>query len=194
MISSVQTNVHSIYACVARDFDLRCFLEKPGILDRSPVSLSRSYPACLTRITANISNAATKRVTLVLLEPSRAARACHALPPGEPKACRPTVSASGLRESSRRTRRIRLKIYLQSSWEKALPARRYTPRRPLSGALGVQLPRLCERPLSVDENRRKNGQFSKIELKLYKTKWRLRFGPKSKQLTFADEQRCECPF
>jgi hypothetical protein len=89
---------------------------------------------------------------------------------------------------------IRLKIHLQSSWEKALTARRYTPRRPFSGALGVQLARLCERPLSVDENRRKNGQFSKIELKLYKTKWRLRFGPKSKQLTFADEQRCECPF
>jgi hypothetical protein len=62
MISSVQTNVHNIYACVSRDFDLRCFLGKPGILDRRPASISVGIPACHTPVTANISNVTAKRV------------------------------------------------------------------------------------------------------------------------------------
>ena len=48
------------------------------------------------------------------------------------------------------------------------------------------------RPLSVEENRIKNGHYSKIELSLYKTMWRMAYGPKPKQLKFAD--RPDCPF
>jgi len=48
------------------------------------------------------------------------------------------------------------------------------------------------RPLSVDANRRKNGSYSKLELRLYKRLWRMKFSPKVKQLTFADQP--ECPF
>jgi len=48
------------------------------------------------------------------------------------------------------------------------------------------------RPLSIEEDRIKNGHYSKIEFNLYKTMWRINHGPKSKQLKFAD--RLDCPF
>ena len=48
------------------------------------------------------------------------------------------------------------------------------------------------RPLWFDENRRKNGSYSKVELRCYKTLWRTQFGRRSEQLKFADQS--ECPF
>jgi hypothetical protein len=48
------------------------------------------------------------------------------------------------------------------------------------------------RPLSVEENRIKNGHYSKIELSLHKTMSRMTYGPKPKQPKFAD--RPDCPF
>ena len=39
------------------------------------------------------------------------------------------------------------------------------------------------------------SSFSKAELSLYKTQWRLTYAPKSKQLTFADQPNADlCPF
>jgi hypothetical protein len=38
--------------------------------------------------------------------------------------------------------------------------------------------------LPTDWNRRKNGYFSKVQLREYKTVWRLAYGPKPKQLKF----------
>jgi hypothetical protein len=50
-------------------------------------------------------------------------------------------------------------------------------------------------PMWADENRRKNRSFSKAELSLYKTQWRLTYAPKSKRLTFADQPNADlCPF
>jgi hypothetical protein len=37
-----------------------------------------------------------------------------------------------------------------------------------------------------------NGSFSKAELSLYKTTWRMAYGPKTKQMMFAGQP--ECPF
>jgi hypothetical protein len=48
------------------------------------------------------------------------------------------------------------------------------------------------RPLSVEENRIKNGHYSKVELSLYRTMWRMTYGSKPKQLEFAGQP--ECPF
>src|SRR5260370_30400818 len=140
-----------------------------------------------------MSNAAAKRVDDGITETIKTSWSVPRATARRTESLSPAVSANGLRESSRRTRRIRLKIYIQISWKKRC-RRAGVHHAALSGTLGVQLARLCVRPLSVDENRRKNGQFSKIELKLCKTMLRLRFGPKSEQLTFADEQRCGCPF
>jgi hypothetical protein len=48
--------------------------------------------------------------------------------------------------------------------------------------------------LSVEQNRRKNGSYSKVELRCFKTLWRSRYGRKCRQLRLFKEQRCECPF
>ena len=52
--------------------------------------------------------------------------------------------------------------------------------------------------LSLDENRRKNGNYSTVELRCYKTQWRLTFGRQPRQTLLFKESRCErkpiCPF
>ena len=54
------------------------------------------------------------------------------------------------------------------------------------------------RPLSVEENRRKNGSYSKAELRCYKTQWRLTFGRQPRQALLFKQSRSErkpiCPF
>ncbi len=46
--------------------------------------------------------------------------------------------------------------------------------------------------LSLDENRRKNGNYSKPELRCYKTQWRFTFGRKHRQTLLFKESRAEC--
>ena len=47
-------------------------------------------------------------------------------------------------------------------------------------------------PMWAEENRAKNGAYCKADLERYKLFWRTVYGPKPKQLKFAD--RPECPF
>jgi hypothetical protein len=42
------------------------------------------------------------------------------------------------------------------------------------------------RPLWAEENRRKNGHFSKLELRLYKRLWRMQYKKRLRQMAFAD--------
>ena len=54
------------------------------------------------------------------------------------------------------------------------------------------------RPLSDEENRRKNGSYSKAELRCYKTHWRSTFGRQLRQALLFKQSRGErkpiCPF
>jgi len=42
------------------------------------------------------------------------------------------------------------------------------------------------RPLAADTNRRKQGSYSKDELRAYKTLWKIRYGRKPRQLKFSE--------
>ena len=52
--------------------------------------------------------------------------------------------------------------------------------------------------LSIEQNRRKNGSYSKVELRCFKTLWRSRYGRMSRQLRLFKESRqpqtVETPF
>ncbi len=48
--------------------------------------------------------------------------------------------------------------------------------------------------LSIEQNRRKNGSYSKVELRCFKTLWRSSYGRKCRQLRLFKEPRCERPF
>jgi hypothetical protein len=54
------------------------------------------------------------------------------------------------------------------------------------------------RPLWADENRRKNGRYSRVELRCFKTLWRSRYGRMCRQLRLFKESRqrqsVETPF
>jgi hypothetical protein len=45
------------------------------------------------------------------------------------------------------------------------------------------------RPLWAEENRRKNGHFSKVELRLYKRLWRMKYKPTRQGELFKEETR-----
>jgi hypothetical protein len=65
MISSVQTNVHYIYACVARDFDLRCFFRNSRIA--SPCSRVELATSCFAK--SALSEAASSHVNPTCQKP-----------------------------------------------------------------------------------------------------------------------------
>jgi hypothetical protein len=46
-------------------------------------------------------------------------------------------------------------------------------------------------PMTVEANRAKNGNYSKVELRCFKTLWRSRYGRKCRQLRLFKEQRCD---
>jgi hypothetical protein len=76
------------------------------------------------------------------------------------------------------------------SLDHALPVSAFNLRKREERAMCFHFKNLS--PMWFDENRRKNGSYVKADLERYKRFWRMTYGPKPKQLKFADEP--ERPF
>jgi hypothetical protein len=103
------------------------------------------------------------------------------------------LGARGQRQWTRRNMAedptYRVRIICQISWKERCRRKRVYHAEPFLVCHFSNL-----RPLLVEENRRKNSSYSKAELAMFKRLWRHQFGPRPKQLKFADQPNADCPF
>jgi hypothetical protein len=189
MISSVQTNVHNIYACVSRDFDLRCFLGKPGILDRRPASISVGIPACHTPVTANISNVTAKRVDAGITGTVKSSSSAPRATARRTGNSAPEVKGNGPGGTWPKTQRIGYELFARSAGKNVAGESAFIMPNRFWSAISA----ICAR-CRLKKTAERTVRTAKLSLRCSRGYGANQFGPRPKQLKFADQPNADCPF